>query len=423
MRKSGLQIVVSDRKGRIFNLPGFEPAGMKAGHFFRLVKREFIKLPQGSELFMLPDRRPVGYDSDSGRFIMLEDFFSVAVFPSPGYDITYSSAYKEVKKSSMLPLFSYGAACFYKGDFYIAALRVDRELRQDLRFMDMRLAGKNMKEYRKIFPSNRLVRHLEGCAFTYGCPAAKNFFLKRYEAPLPTSPYCNAACIGCISYQPDNKCTVTQPRIKFFPAPEEVAEVALYHIRNVKDPVVSFGQGCEGEPLLAADVLEKSIRLIRRKTSKGIINLNTNASRPDIIAGLFDAGLDSIRVSMNSAREDYYARYYKPRGYGFSDVEDSIKIAKKKKGFVSINYLVMPGFTDSKQEFSAFRDFTGKYKVDMIQWRNLNFDPVRYFKEMKISVVKEDLIGIREVMHLIKRSFPGILMGYFNPSKRRMKRV
>ena len=35
---------------------------------------------------------------------------------------------------------------------------------------------------------NRLFRHLETCALTYGCPAAKNLFLCRYEAPLPTSP-------------------------------------------------------------------------------------------------------------------------------------------------------------------------------------------------------------------------------------------
>ena len=58
---------------------------------------------------------------------------------------------------------------------------------------------------------------------------------------------------------------------------EEIAEVALFHIDNVDDPVVSFGQGCEGEPLMVADVLEEAILLIRKETSKGIINLNSNS--------------------------------------------------------------------------------------------------------------------------------------------------
>ena len=68
--------------------------------------------------------------------------------------------------------------------------------------MDMSIVRKRVKAFRKIFPDNRLVRHLESCALVYGCPAGKNFFLSRYEAPLPTSPTCNSRCIGCISLQP-----------------------------------------------------------------------------------------------------------------------------------------------------------------------------------------------------------------------------
>ena len=62
----------------------------------------------------------------------------------------------------------------------------------------------------------------------------------------------------------------------FLPKPEEIAGIALFHIAHVKDPIVSFGQGCEGEPLLAGDVIEKAIRIIRRETARGTINMNTN---------------------------------------------------------------------------------------------------------------------------------------------------
>ena len=89
------------------------------------------------------------------------------------------------------------------------------------------------------------------------------------------------------------------------PSPEEVAETALFHGHNVKNAVFSFGQGCEGEPLLQADLIEKSIRLIRKATSQGIININTNASKPESVSRLFDIGLDSIRVSVNSVRKKF----------------------------------------------------------------------------------------------------------------------
>ncbi|MBU4488843.1 MAG: radical SAM protein [Candidatus Omnitrophica bacterium] len=422
-----MRLLVSDDKGKIFDVPGIEPAGMKAGNFFRLKREDFVKLPPGSELFMLPRRAAIGYDAGSGNFTAPEKgpCFAVAAFASPGYTATYNSAYVEIKAPKSLkplPLFSYAACAFHKGKFYVAAVRVDSELRQELRFMNAALIRKNAARFKKIFPKNRLVRHLEKCALLYCCPAAKNFFLSRYEAPLPTSPYCNAFCLGCISCQPDSEIPITQPRIKFVPTPNEISEVALFHMENVADPVVSFGQGCEGEPLLVADVIQKAIRLIRKETKKGIININTNACSPNAISKLFDAGLDSMRVSLNSAREMYYNMYYKPRGYKFRDVLMSVKTAKKKGGFVSVNYLTMPGFTDLKSEFAAFKGLIGKYNIDMVQWRNLNYDPLRYFNQLRINVRPSELLGVREVIKALKKKYAHIMTGYFNPSKARIRR-
>ena len=144
--------------------------------------------------------------------------------------------------------------------------------------------------------------------------------------------------------------------------------------------------------------------------------MNTNASRPEAIAGLFDTGLDSIRVSMNSVRKEYYERYYKPAGYGFQDILESIKIARQKKGFVSINYLTMPGFTDSKDESAALKKFIKAYQIDMIQWRNLNFDPLQYFKIIKYSNQPSAMVGVRQLIASLKKSFPSLKMGYYNPA-------
>ncbi len=424
------QLLVADQNGKIFNVPFLESCGMKAGKFFRFLPKELKKLPACSQLFMLPERVPAAIDPESGKIFHLDEnpleqggpCFPVATFLAPGYTGTFSTAFLNQGKQGLLPLFAYTAVVFYKGEFYAPYVRVDRELRQDPRYMDVTVMRRNITAFKKKFPQNRLVSHLENCACVNGCPAAKNFFLKRYEAPLPTSPSCNCQCLGCISYQPEKKVPVTQPRISFIPTPEEIAEVALCHMENVKDPVVSFGQGCEGEPLMVADTIEKAIRLIRGKTKKGIINLNTNASRPQSIARLFDAGLDSIRVSLNSVQEEYYDRYYHPRGYVFKDVTRSIQEAKRRGGFVSLNYLVMPGLADSRLEFLMFQKFLRRYKIDMIQWRNLNFDPRAYFKLLKHNVSDGDLLGLDKVINDVHREFPCVMRGYFNPSRARIRR-
>jgi len=402
-------LLVSDKSGKIFDIPELEAAGMKAGCFFRSRSEEFIKMPGASRLFMLPQRMPVGYDRAGGKFRALENYFAVAAFMPPAFTGTYSSAFEEINNPKALPLYCYTLAGFYKGDIYVAAIRVDKSSRHDPEFINIDSVRKSIVKIKKLFSANRLIRHLSDCALVHGCPGAQNFFLSREECPLPTSPSCNANCAGCISLK-------TQPRIRFTPSPEEVAGVALYHAHSVKNTVFSFGQGCEGEPLLQVDLIEKSIRLIRAKTRKGTINMNTNASRPEAIARLFDAGLDSIRVSMNSVRKEYYERYYKPRGYDFKDVLSSIRTAKRKKGFVSINYLTMPGFTDSGDEFAALRKFIETYKIDMIQWRNLNFDPLHYFKVIRYSCKPSAMIGVRQLISSLKKSFPGLKMGYYNPS-------
>jgi MoaA/NifB/PqqE/SkfB family radical SAM enzyme len=70
--------------------------------------------------------------------------------------------------------------------------------------------------------------------------------------------------------------------------------------KEAEDAIVSFGQGCEGEPLMQWRLLERSILKLREKTDRGTINLNTNGSFPDRVTKLCDAGLDSVRVTLNS---------------------------------------------------------------------------------------------------------------------------
>ena len=425
-----LTALVANQAGEIFELDGYAAVGM-AGHVLEtLSEGQTCDMPYGSELMYLPDRKPVLFNIKTGKFETLkknpyvpgEAIFPVAAFNSPGYVITRVSAYKEHKQARTLPLFSYGAVGWHKEGFRSAVVLVDPEPRQDLRRMprDAVLAG--VERMRGLMPANRLRQHLEKCALTYGCPAGKNFFLGRYEAPLPTARQCNARCMGCLSLQKNSDIPHSQDRIAFTPTPEEIAEVALAHIRRVKQSVVSFGQGCEGDPLLAADVIEPSIRRIRSQTGEGTINMNTNGSLPFKLGPLFDAGLDSVRISLNSVRKGCYDAYFRPKSYNFEDVLESIDLALAREKFVAINYLNCPGFSDTLREVDALIEFLHKHPIHMIQWRNLNFDPVRYWKKMNGVTDNGAPIGMENLLNRIRTQFPDLKFGYFNPPKEKFSK-
>jgi pyruvate-formate lyase-activating enzyme len=417
--------VVANSAGEIFDLQDYAAVGMAGAARVPLTLNQTRRMPFGSELMYLPDRRPILFNMRKNRFEMLEEnpyapgepLFPVAAFNSPGYVNLYLGAYDEIRKAQPLPLFSYGAVGWYQGKFRSAAICVDREKRQDLRRMKPDDVAVGIEKMRKQMPANRLRAHLEKCALQYGCPAGKNFFLSRYEAPLPTARQCNARCLGCLSYQNKSDIPHSQDRIGFTPSAEEIAEVALAHIMRVKKSVVSFGQGCEGDPLLAADVIEPAIGLIRSRTDRGTINMNTNAGLPRELRRIIDAGLDSLRVSMNSVREDCYRAYFRPKGYCFSDVLKSIELALENGIFVAVNYLNCPGFTDAPQEIRALRRFLSRYPIQMIQWRNLNFDPLRYLKIMNRTAQNGRPLGMQRLLEQIRQEFPNLKYGYFNPPK------
>lgn len=430
MEKGGrglIAAVVANERGEIFDLDGYAAVGMAGGQLTLLQAADTAKMPHGSELMRLPDRRPIVHNRSTGELEVLtenpmlpgEAVFPVAAFNSPGYLLTHVSAYREEPHAGCLPLFSYGAVGWQRGGFRSAILQVDREPRQDLRQMPPCDVAAGVRRLRKLLPGNRLRAHLEHCALVYGCPAGKNFFLGRYEAPLPASRYCNARCLGCLSLQPGEGVSPSQDRIDFTPDPEEIAAVALAHIQRVKHSVVSFGQGCEGDPLLAAEVIEPAIRLIRSRTPAGTINMNTNASRPEVLEKLFAAGLDSMRVSLNSARKACYETYFRPKDYRFEQVLDSVDLANRLGKFVSLNYLNCPGVTDAPQEAEAFMAFLGDHPVHLIQWRNLNFDPLRYWRAMAAVAPQGPPMGMKALLAELRGHFPGLGYGYFNPPKER----
>jgi pyruvate-formate lyase-activating enzyme len=416
-------LVVSGPEGNLFEVPDLLAMGRSGGTWVRPHPRSFRELPQGALLFHLPGRRPVGFDPRTGRPVVLETYrgrevVAAATFLPPAHTALFLQPWERVPGTGPLPLYAYCAVGFRDGTFVAPAVRVDPDVRQDVALFDHDEIEAAAARTLERFPGNRLVEHLVGnCALTYCCPAARNFVLGRWEAPIPTSPACNADCVGCLSFQPGREVPVTQPRLRLVPKVEEIAEMAALHLETAPRPVVSFGQGCEGEPLLQAELIEAAIREIRRRTARGTINLNSNASRPEAVARLVDAGLDSLRISINSCRWPLYEAYYRPRRYTLDDVVASGRAVASAGGHVSLNYFMFPGITDCEEEFAAFQEVASRAGARTIQMRNLNLDPDLYLASLRLPKDLAPGFGLDRWMKRAREAFPDLRFGYFNPPR------
>ena len=419
------KLLYADAKGNIFDHPTLCMAGMSGTEPVLPEIVELIPLPPDSRLFTIPETPPVAWNPKQRRYITLDEVRAggrsvkvqaVSAFMAPGYMRTLLPACDYSRKKVHLPLWSYTAVGWdeERERFVVAASRVDANENWLPRNYDDRKLDPLVRKMLREHPENRLLEQLARCAVDYHCFAAKNLFFRRWEAPIPTSPACNSRCLGCISLQPSDCCPSNHERIGFVPTPEEICELALPHLEQAPEPIVSFGQGCEGDPILQADTIAVATRRLKGSTDRGTVNFNSNGSIPEKVRMLCDAGMDSMRFSMNSVREDIYHRYYRPVGYSFADVLESVKSAGGRGIFTMINYLVSPGLTDSPEEVDALVRFIADTGVDMIQFRNLSIDPDFYNRSMGITGRG---IGMHRTLERIKREFPRIQYGYFNRTR------
>jgi pyruvate-formate lyase-activating enzyme len=424
-RQKTILAVVADESGEVFEHPELLMLGMN-GMTARLPREdELIPLPEGSRLFTIPDTPLIGFDRKRRQAVTAERLprgwgggriQAVSTFLTPAFTRTLLPAADYRHKKVQLPLWSYTAVgwCAEEERFYCTAVRVDRNTQWEPDHFDDRKLDPLVRRRLREEPDNRLLEQLARCAVDYHCFAAKNLFFRRWEAPLPTSPACNSRCLGCISLQESDCCPSSQERLTFVPTVEEICQVAVPHLCKAEQAIVSFGQGCEGDPILQADTICSSVREMRRQTPRGTINFNSNASIPAAVDALADAGVDSIRVSLNSVQERFYNAYYRPRGYAFADVLESIRRGRDKGLFTMLNYLVFPGISDREEEVEALIRLVDETGIDMIQMRNLSLDPVMYWEAMGVS---GEGMGMKIMLDRVKARIPRLQFGYFNRTR------
>ena len=414
-------MLYADTHGRIYEHTHLRMLGLSGSVPQMIEDDDLVPMPSFSKLFYIPESPPIGLDPDTGKAEVVMEIemdglrtrcFAVSAFLEPGWVRGHLPAADYRAKSYTLPSWAYGAVGFREEAYWVSGFRIEYNPKWDPRNYDDRALVPAIQRFKREHPEGPLVRHLIRCASENHCFAAKNLFLGRWEAPLPVSRRCNAACLGCLSLQPDTSFEASHERISFTPSKEEIVRLAVTHLNHAPEPIVSFGQGCEGEPLTEYRLISESVQEIRRQTARGTINLNTNGSWPERVREVARSGLDSIRISMNSARPDLYHAYYRPKGYGFEDVADAIALSKDLGLYTMINYLVFPGITDQEEEIDALRHLIQETGINFLHLKNLNIDPQLYLENMPLLDSKT--VGMKNMMSILENEFDDLKLGYFN---------
>jgi pyruvate-formate lyase-activating enzyme len=418
---SAPKLLFADPKGRVMEHP-YLIATLRSGEELVPPQDRPIPLPAAGRLVHLPGRLPVGLNPETGELELVREMkvggkrfvpSAVGALLPPGYTRTFLPG--EVKGDGpLLPQWAYTAAAWGKDGPVAWAIHTDTRSHWD----PERYSTPEMKAlvdgHMARFPGNRVLKQLKTCALLYRCFTAQNTFYVRDEAAIPASVMCNARCVGCISDQPEDGPPSSHERMDDGPSGEEMGAIGLYHLEHASGrAMVSFGQGCEGEPLTRYKAIAEAIRSMRAHTDKGSININTNASLTHGLAALFDAGLDAVRVSLNSAVKELYEAYYKPVKYTWEDVEASIALARERGAYLALNLLLFPGVTDREGEVRALERLVSRYQVDQVQTRSLCIDPIQYLEVARGRGAGGEPIGIRALLKRLKAARPGLIIGNF----------
>jgi len=368
-----------------------------------------VRLPSGASVTHVEREAETLDKAGRARRVGANRLAVAAVLPR-GYLRTQLPAYADATDKPDLEPRAYTAvAADDVGDLVVAAALVDRDATRDADAYPRAEISAKVNEALRSQPADRLVRQLARCAREYGCRAAANAFYGRWECALPIAAPANENPPAVIALRLDGEAEPREPAA-FHATADEVASLATRHFA-AGGTLVSFGRACEGEPLLAARLVEDAIRLIRATTRSGTIHLETNGSVPAALRRLAATGLDAVTIRLMSARAETYDTLHRPDGYRFADVRASLRVAAEQRLATSLMIPVLPGLFDRTDEIAALVGLAGDLREGgAILLRDLAADPLRTLATLKGRGLS---IGVTRALERLREELPQLRIGSF----------
>lgn len=388
--------VHSDRSGRLVVAANHEAAMHDGLAPTPLV--DPIPLPAGAEVVPLAGRVALGLDRSGRPHPLGGARWAVGAILPLGYLRVGFPAYVDDATDAALrprPYAAVGADA--NGELLVAGVALDAEAPAATSRTAALLTASVSGSLREQ-PSNRLFRQLARCAREYRCRAAANAFTGGPDIALPIGAPPNEHPPALLALHDDADASPTEPAA-FHPDPEEIAAVACPALER-DGASVAFGRACEGEPLLAVRVIEPAIALIRTRTARGKIHLETNGALPAALKRVCDAGLDSVAIRLVSARPETFDSYQQPDGFRLTDVRASVAVALRAGVAVAIRVLVLPGLTDRPREIEALIGLADEIpEGGALILRDLAADPLRAIRHLYSA---DQCVGVPRMLQRLR---------------------
>ncbi len=366
---------------------------------------------------MLPGRRPIGWDPN-GRSLTEVDSIDVdgkrrrvwavaAVMLPDWLRLRRPACTLEAGAPPLAPE-AYTEAGWMGDGIVVAAVRLGPRGPRAVREQHASDAAGRVRRRVASTLGNRLLQHLARCALELSCGLAWNVFFGCGEAFLPVSVSCDANCWGCVSIRPGRGGSTPAARARAVARVKDLVDVALEHLRTDPASTVTFGLGRNGDLELACERIERSILAIRSRSQAGMLNLDTQVLDPAWIARLCNAGLDAIRISLNSAVAGHFERWYGSGRGGFEELRGVLGVARGKGTHLSLSLLTQPGFSDRPSEVEALLRLIDEFGIERLQLRNLPADPDAY---LALFPSPEAPAGMGALLRRLKRDAPNLWIG------------
>ena len=124
-------ILYSDGNGNIFEDTSLYAVGRAGWDAFPIPTDEWMELPDGGNLYELPGRKAIGIDVNTGDMRLCDKGWAVAAFIPPAHTGLYLAAYETMPDAPTLPLFCYTAVAWFNKKFYVPAVRIEKDIRQE----------------------------------------------------------------------------------------------------------------------------------------------------------------------------------------------------------------------------------------------------------------------------------------------------